>query len=180
MWDSARGEVSDDSQEEAKEHSEDEPEDNKEEEEEKNEEEAEEKDEEQARAAESDADDGLKGQQAEPKFSGPLPLAKRFFGSEAAFSRKKPKRKLTKTAMDPAHKSPKKPKSRKERAAEAVKDLVDVSSSSMSNVDSLLADRSSRGRLRKVSVQRPDEYGPEYFLNFRWTYPWPSRSPDIF
>ncbi len=33
------------------------------------------------RAAESDADDGLKGQQAEPKFSGPLPLAKRFFGS---------------------------------------------------------------------------------------------------
>ena len=48
-------------------------EDNKEEEEEKNEEdeEAEEKDEEQARAAESDADDGLKGQQAEPKFSGP-------------------------------------------------------------------------------------------------------------
>ena len=76
-----RGEVSDDSQEEAEEHSEDEPEDNKEEEEEKNEEdeEAEEKDEEQARAAKSDADDGMKGQQAEPKFSGPLPLAKRFF-----------------------------------------------------------------------------------------------------
>jgi hypothetical protein len=62
--------------------------------------------------------------------------------------------------------SPKKAKSRKERAAEAVKDLVDASSSSMSTVDSLLADRSSRG---KVPVQRPDDYmyGPEYFLNFR-------------
>ena len=72
---------------------------------------------------------------------------------------KKPKRKLTKTAKDPARKSPKKAKSRKERAAEAVKDLVDASSSSMSTVDSLLADRSSRGRLRKVPVQRPDEYG---------------------
>ena len=58
-----RGEVSDDSQEEAEEHSEDEPEDNKEEEEEKNEKdvEAEEKDEEPARAADSDADDALKG-----------------------------------------------------------------------------------------------------------------------
>jgi hypothetical protein len=70
-----RGELSDVSQEEAEEHSEDEPEDNKEDEDE----EAEEKDEEQARAAKSDADDGMKGQQAEPKFSGPLPLAKRFF-----------------------------------------------------------------------------------------------------
>ena len=78
---------------------------------------------------------------------------------------KKPKRKLTKTAKDPARKSPKKAKSRKERATEAFKDLVDASS--MSTVDSLLADRSGRGRLRKVPVQRPDEYGPEYFLNFR-------------
>ena len=62
---------------------------------------------------------GTRHVQAEPKFSAPLPLAKRFFG--------KPKRKRTKTAKDPAHKSPKKAKSRKERAAEAVKDLVDAS-----------------------------------------------------
>ena len=62
-------------------------------------------------------------------------------------------------------KTPKKAKSRKERAAEEVKDLVDASSST-STVDSLLADRSSRGRLRKAPVQRPDEYGPEYFPNF--------------
>ena len=62
----------------------------------------------------------------------------------------------------------KKAKSRKERAAEAVKDLVDASSSSTSTVDSLLADRSSRGRLRKVPVKRPDEYGPEYFPNFEF------------
>ena len=63
--------------------------------------------------------------------------------------------------------SPKKAKSRKERAAEAVKDLVDASNSSTFSVDSLLADRSSTGRLRKVPVQRPDGYGPEYFPNFR-------------
>jgi hypothetical protein len=87
--------------------------------------------------------------------------------TEAALPPKKPKQKLTKTAKDPARKSPKKAKSRKERAAEAVKNLVDASSSIMSTVDSLLADRSSRGRFRKVPVQRPDEYGPEYFPNFR-------------
>ena len=60
--------------------------------------------------------------------------------------------KILKAAKDPARMSPKKAKSRKERAAEAVKDLVDASNSSTFSVDSLLADRSSTGRLRKVPV----------------------------
>ena len=75
--------------------------------------------------------------------------------------------KILKAAKDPARMSPKKANSRKEGAPEAVKDLVDASNSSTFSVDSLLADRSSTGRLRKVPVQRPDGYGPEYFPNFR-------------
>jgi hypothetical protein len=69
-------------------------------------------------------------------------------------SKAKPMRQWTKTAKDPARMSPKKAKSRKERAAEAVKDLVDASTVARSLL-TLLADRSSTGRLRKVPVQRP-------------------------
>ena len=96
--------------------------------------------------------------QADPKFSGPLTLVKQSLCGHGKKLQRIP---------DPARMSPKKAKSRKERAAEAVKDFVDASNSSTFSVDSLLADRSSTGRLRKVPVQRPDGYGPEYFPNFR-------------